>query len=410
MLWLASCTTTYNRHYYFGYSPMQQERGTNDVTEESIWRNPLSDTSVYEANNDGTRKRVEVVERYVYYRPNIVYIPVVMPWWDYYWYHPYYARFSIYIGLRPLFWWDYWYNPWYDFHPYYGYSWVYHSNYWYWRDWYWHRHHWYWRDYGRYPRKDDYVKYKDRNFGPSRGSVDDYNSSKGEWKQNRTGSNTNVITKNSDIDNPFKSRAEKFVPENDHNKRISNRISSKSDNVAFTDKSAIPSKNDAIKSDQLIEMNKDISTTNRFNSKGDNTVYSPKGEPLSKDEFFKKPAKDLDLDSYKPVNRTDFIPENKNLETSTNRELKSNIFLPKSSSSSSSNQNTRSDDYRSRSNRSSDDDSRISRPSSANSSPSIQSGSPNRSSSGSTDASGNSRSSTRNQSDESSKSRSNRGR
>lgn len=409
-VWLSSCTTTYHRHYYFGYSPKQQEQKTTMVTEESSWRNPLSDTAIYEENTEKTQKNVQVIERYVYYRPDIVYIPVVMPWWDYYWYYPYYARFGIYIGYRPLFWWDYWYNPWYDFHPYYGYSWAYYSHYWYWRDWYWHKHHWYWSDYKRYPRKNVYVEYKDRNFGPTRGSVDEYNSSKGEWKQNRTGTNTNNISKNVDLDSPFKSRAEKFIPENNQTNRPANRISSKSNNVAINDKSAIPVGNETIKSEELFKNDMEIPALNRFNPKGDNKLNTPKGEPTGNNDLFKKPASELDLNSFKPSNRTDLNPRNTQTEPSTNREANTNIFIPKPSSSSSNYDNVKSDDYRSRSNRSSDNNSSISRPPSTSSSPSIQSSSPNRSSSSSSGESRSSRSSSSSQSEESSSSRSNRGR
>lgn len=203
---LASCSSVPDsRETYFGYKPKKvvivevekKESGVEYVYTKkqsgNEWRNPLSDTiSESSPQSDGA---LTTVVKYVYYEPEVVYIPVVTPWWSYYSWRPfYYPRVSFYFGHWYDPWdWSYWYNPWYNYHPMYGYNW--HYDYWWNHHRYHHHHdHWYYDDYWH----RDYADYKDsrdrkrREFGTGR-AIADNNSSTLERKTNRTGSSSQLV-------------------------------------------------------------------------------------------------------------------------------------------------------------------------------------------------------------------------
>lgn len=206
---IVSCSSysTGTRSDYFGYNNTptvdsyndQNNNQNNNYNQDdnngsnSNWKNPLSqsDNNDYNSNYDNNSGNVDYNnnngDAYVnytsayyvpYYRVYAAprYVPVVMPWWDYY-YDGFYNRYSnFYISLgwgvcspSPYSYWD-WYNPYYDYNPYYGIAWggwypmaYYHNHYYYYNDYY--NHHFYHG--GSYiPDKPRTV----RTFGPNSGT------------------------------------------------------------------------------------------------------------------------------------------------------------------------------------------------------------------------------------------------
>lgn len=118
----------------------------NSDSHDQDWVNPMSDDQLdnYQDNYSSGGAAVPVGYRY-YNAPS--YVPVMVPWWDYYsgWMGGYYVRPVIVVRYRNWFWgWNSycdWYSPFYDYHPCYGGSFGYYNPYYrggyypYWRPW-----------------------------------------------------------------------------------------------------------------------------------------------------------------------------------------------------------------------------------------------------------------------------------
>jgi len=150
LAFFAGCVSTDgNRGEYFGYSNNPKPREVIVVKEKVIekevpsatkkqqWKNPLAEDEYNASDNDQTATDSPTG---VYEDNNTVttrYVPVIVPWWDRYYYDYSYYEPGFHIGFYSGGWWgnDWcWYNPWYDYHPYYGVRWYphhYYNNWWY---------------------------------------------------------------------------------------------------------------------------------------------------------------------------------------------------------------------------------------------------------------------------------------
>ncbi|MBI3260051.1 MAG: hypothetical protein HYZ54_11330 [Ignavibacteriae bacterium] len=180
LLAIGCASTKGSQESYFGYSnspkiesnepaPRNNERKNNPVTDKSVtnqditqnpdddidadssqdqdWENPLSDDVSTDDQDSDDRNYSAVPSGYTSYAAP-AYVPVVVPWWDYYsgWMGNYYVRPVIAVRYRNWYWgWNSycdWYSPYYDYHPCYGSSFGYYRPYYnnwgyrnYWRPW-----------------------------------------------------------------------------------------------------------------------------------------------------------------------------------------------------------------------------------------------------------------------------------
>lgn len=120
-----------------------------DSSQDEDWVNPLTDDQSdadadYQDADDPNYSAVPVGYNY-YAAP--AYVPVIVPWWDYYsgWMGGCYARPVVSVRYRNWYWgWNSycdWYSPYYDYHPCYGVSFSYYRPYYrggyrsFWRPW-----------------------------------------------------------------------------------------------------------------------------------------------------------------------------------------------------------------------------------------------------------------------------------
>lgn len=191
-LYLAGCGTSGTVEDNFGYNrpdykvePVRTEKKVavvNKNASEENWENPLA------ADNAGNDENNNV--SWVASSQNVVYVPVIVPWWyDYYGWMSYpsyrYRHSGIYIGFGYNFWNDWyspyydWYSPWYSYDPYWGYNWH-HRPHWGYHDWYYHDS--YYHNHHGYSYEPDRVKNRtDRNFGSRRSGVYNTNSSESSY-------------------------------------------------------------------------------------------------------------------------------------------------------------------------------------------------------------------------------------
>jgi hypothetical protein len=171
---LISCSTpNADRSDYFGfnnkpviepervaddsYSNFKSSRQNNDdqiIVAEKQWINPLTE--------EYTESTPSVA--YTNYYPAQVYVPVVVPWWDYYYrpyvHYNYYPRSWFYLSWHyDPFWDDYYSWRWHQ--PYIGHRWCWNNHY----DYPWHHYSHSYYDYPVAKRENKY-----RNFGSNRGN------------------------------------------------------------------------------------------------------------------------------------------------------------------------------------------------------------------------------------------------
>lgn len=150
MALIASCSTTdSSREEYFGYSNSprkndvivaRENTGQTGNSQAQTWNNPLSNDGSNEYNASGGDNTDNTSgDQYSGYTDNNVvsprYVPVIVPWWDRYYYDYYYYEPGYNIGFYSGGWWGWdwcWYSPWYSYHPFWGMSWYPHSYYYHW--------------------------------------------------------------------------------------------------------------------------------------------------------------------------------------------------------------------------------------------------------------------------------------
>ncbi|MCK5741040.1 MAG: hypothetical protein KAH48_02390, partial [Chlorobi bacterium] len=190
-LTVTSCASTSSNDYYgYNNTPVtgyeaQTYAGRGQLIEDQNnnegWSNPLSEN--YDEANYVSESQYG--NQVVYYNASSpMYVPVIIPWWHRYNDWLYSPGFSIYASYHRGWYSGYnWYSPFYDYHPYYGWSWPhrhYYGGYYghHYNDWYYRGHHSWWHQ-PRYGYSHNrYVSSRPRSvrrFGPSRGSVSDYN-------------------------------------------------------------------------------------------------------------------------------------------------------------------------------------------------------------------------------------------
>jgi hypothetical protein len=191
-LYLAGCGTSGTVDDNFGYNrpdykvePVRTEKKVvvvNKNTSEENWENPLAGDNTGNDDNNNIS--------WVSSSQNVVYVPVIVPWWyDYYGWMSYpsyrYRHSGIYIGFGYDYWNDWyspyydWYSPWYSYDPYWGNNWHYRPH-WGYHDWYYHDN--YYHNHHGYSYEPDRVKNRtDRNFGVRRSGVNNANSSESSY-------------------------------------------------------------------------------------------------------------------------------------------------------------------------------------------------------------------------------------
>ena len=134
IIWGCSSTKSSEDDYYgYNNSASTSQSGTSpsggSSTDKSHWKNPLATED--ESNADNSQAVADNTTNY-----NVMYVPVIVPWWDYYnsWMIQPAFGFGYYGGFGYCGW--EWYSPWYRYHPYYGYDWgaYYNPMYYGWRD------------------------------------------------------------------------------------------------------------------------------------------------------------------------------------------------------------------------------------------------------------------------------------
>ena len=121
-----------------------------DSSQDQDWVNPLADDDAAD-NQDSDDGNYAAVPSGYYPYSAPAYVPVVVPWWDYYsgWMGSYYTRPVIAVRYSNWYWgWGSycdWYSPYYAYHPCYGVSFGYY------RPFYGGGYHTYWRPWHHYP-------------------------------------------------------------------------------------------------------------------------------------------------------------------------------------------------------------------------------------------------------------------